>query len=344
MCSDEKLAAAAKNGDGDALAELYRRYVVAITTYMRRRSPAPEIAFALGELFGQILELCAEAGLVSLGVIAADGTKVHANASHHATRNYEQIAREILAEADTIDRDEEEQFGDRRGDELPPEFAGRRRRAWLREAKHRLDARQAAEACPIARERPQRLRDATRRLEDEHAAELDAMAAYDAHCTRTVTKTGRRAGRPAAPYMAPALPAGKINLTDLDSRNVKASRGWVQGYNAQAGCTREQIVIAAELTLESPDFGHLEPMLDAALAELQGAGIEEQPDVVLADAGYWHNEQLDNITGRGMHVLMPPKPTSAAARGLAGTAGATPSCDTSSRPTMAPRSTPSARR
>src|SRR3954449_6213781 len=77
---------------------------------------------ALAGLFGEVLALCAEAGLVEVGIVAVDGTKVHANASQHATRDYEQIAAEMLEEADAVDRAEDEQFGDRRGDELPPEF------------------------------------------------------------------------------------------------------------------------------------------------------------------------------------------------------------------------------
>ena len=78
---------------------------------------------ALGELFGQVLGLCAEAGLVSVGVIALDGTKIKANAAMSANRSYEQIAREILAEAAEADARDDERFGDRRGDELPPELA-----------------------------------------------------------------------------------------------------------------------------------------------------------------------------------------------------------------------------
>jgi transposase len=74
---------------------------------------------ALSELFGAVLELCAEAGLVRVGVLATDGTKVHANASRHTTRDYEQIAREILAEAAAVDAAEDAQSGEARGDELP---------------------------------------------------------------------------------------------------------------------------------------------------------------------------------------------------------------------------------
>jgi hypothetical protein len=119
-------------------------------------------------------------------------------------------------------------------------------------------------------------------------------------------KDGRRFGRPPDPYQSPATPAGVINVTDPDSRNVKASRGWVQGYNAPAVVTAEQIVIAAEVTVDSPDFGHLEPMVSAAQTELANAGIRDTPQVVLADAGYWHQPQMEAIVDRGMPVLVPP--------------------------------------
>jgi hypothetical protein len=72
-------------------------------------------------------------------------------------------------------------------------------------------------------------------------------------------KDGRRFGRPPDPHEPPTIPTGKINLTDLDSRNVKTPRGWVQGYNVQAVCTESQIVIAAEVTIDSPDFGTSDP-------------------------------------------------------------------------------------
>jgi hypothetical protein len=80
----------------------------------------------------------------------------------------------------------------------------------------------------------------------------------------------------------------------------------VQGYNAQAVATEDQIVIAAEVTVASPDFGHLEPMIRATEDELRRAGIEQQPDVVLADAGYWHQVQMERLLGDGRTVLIPP--------------------------------------
>jgi hypothetical protein len=115
----------------------------------------------LAELFGSVLSLCREAGLVKVGVIAIDGTKVHANASHHSNLDYEQIAREILKEAAEVDAAEDELFGDARGDELPPEFqsTGELRKR-LREAKQRLDAKRAAEKKPVPRSRRERLKKA----------------------------------------------------------------------------------------------------------------------------------------------------------------------------------------
>jgi len=262
---------------------------------------------ALGELFGEVLTLCAEAGIVQVEVIAIDGTKVHANASQHATRDYAQIAREILEEADRVDAEEDEQFGERRGDELPPELAtAQGRRGWLREAKRRLDDQRAEEARPIPASRPARLKESKRRLEQELDVECRANAAYEAYRARGRMKDGRRFGRPPDPYRPPATPEGKINVSDPDSRNVKTSRGWVQGYNAQAVCTERQIVIAAEVTVDSPDFGHLEPMIAATELELAAAGVNAPPEVVLADAGYWHQAQMENITGRGTVVLIPP--------------------------------------
>ena len=80
----------------------------------------------------------------------------------------------------------------------------------------------------------------------------------------------------------------------------------MQGYNAQATVNEKQIVLAAEISVDSPDFGHLEPMVDATVAELQRAGVAEQPEVAVADAGYWHHEQMDSLAGDGIQVLIPP--------------------------------------
>ncbi|MGH2762972.1 MAG: hypothetical protein ACRDL4_00865 [Thermoleophilaceae bacterium] len=82
-------------------------------------------------------------------------------------------------------------------------------------------------------------------------------------------------------------PTGKINTTDPDSRLMKAAgSGYVQGYNAQAAVTEEQIVLAAEIAVDAPDFGHLKPLVDATLSELERAGVDRKPEVAVADAGY----------------------------------------------------------
>jgi transposase len=164
---------------------------------------------ALAGLFGDVLALCADAGLVGVAVLAVDSTKVHANASQHQNLDYEQLAKEILAEADAVDAEEDERFGDRRGDELPPELAtAQGRRGWLREAKRRLDDRRAEEARPIPASRPARLKEAKRRLDEELDVECRANAAYEAYGARGVMKDGRRFGRPPGPFLPPATPAG----------------------------------------------------------------------------------------------------------------------------------------
>ena len=83
-------------------------------------------------------------------------------------------------------------------------------------------------------------------------------------------------------------------------------RGWVQGYNAQAVCNERHLILAAEVMTASPDFGHLEPMVAATRRELTAAGVEQPPGVVVADAGYWHLEQMNEITADGTAVLIPP--------------------------------------
>jgi transposase len=264
---------------------------------------------ALGELFGEVLILCADAGLATVGVIAIDGTKVAANANRDRTMDYEQLAKAIVQEQVAADAAEDELHGQPRGDELPPELArSKGRQVWLREAKRRLDERRAAEAIPVPRSRSERLKDAKRRLDEELWTERRANEAYEAYRARGVGRTGRRFS-PAAtpkPYTPPSTPAGKVNVTDPDSKLVKGMRGWIQGYNAQAVCNDQHLIVAAEVMTASPDFGHLGPMLAAARRELANAGVTKPPDVVVADAGYWHLQQMNEITGDGIPVLIPP--------------------------------------
>jgi transposase len=262
---------------------------------------------ALADLFGEVLVLCADAGLVTVGVIAIDGTKVHANANRDRTMDYEQIARAIIDEALATDAAETAVHGERRGDELPDVVAMTHgRKGWLRAARQRLDREREQRAEPIPRPRPERLLKAKLRLEEDLNAEREANANYEAYRQRGVMRDGRRMSARPKPYSPPEAPAGKINITDLDSKLVHGMRGWIQGYNAQAACNERHLIVAAEVMTASPDFGHLAPMLTAARTELAAAGVTEPPDVVVADAGYWHLEQMNEITGQGIPVLIPP--------------------------------------
>jgi transposase len=316
---------------------------------------------ALAELFSSVLSLCKQAGLVKVGVIAIDGTKVHANASHHCNLDYEQLAKEILKEASEIDAAEDELYGEACGDELPEHLRTREGRqaalkeakqkleaertesesakseaadepvapavrieldsevivariqgrdGWLREARHQLDEHRRREAKPIPRSRAERLLEAERRLQQDLEVERTANEAYEHYRAHGRDTQGRRLGcspKPYEPYEPPEIPAGKINTTDLDSRNVKTPRSYTQGYNAQAVVNEEQIVLAAEVTASSPDFGHLQPMVTATKRELHAIGVTETPGVAVADSGYWNEEQMDNvIANEHVQVLIPP--------------------------------------
>jgi len=113
--------------------------------------------------------------------------------------------------------------------------------------------------------------------------------------------------RKTKPYSPPLVPEGKINVTDPDSREMRTQgQPNIQGYNAQAVVTEQQIIVAAEITTQSPDFGQLKPMVEAALRELQQARVSERPQTVLADAGYWHRNQIEHLLADGFQVLVPP--------------------------------------
>jgi transposase len=216
---------------------------------------------AIAGLFGQVLALCVKAGLVDTGVVAIDGTKFAADASFFANRNREQLAAEILAEAEAVDAAEDEMFGDRRGDELPaPWSGGRGRRERIRAALEELD-RQTA-------------RDYETRMAERAAKEA---------------ATGRKLTGPApSPEAARRSKPRRANTTDPHSRIIaNASKGVIQGYNAQAAATADQIVVAAEVTATANDQPHLVPVATAVVENLTDAGSTQQVETLLADAGYW---------------------------------------------------------
>jgi Transposase DDE domain len=281
---------------------------------------------AAAELFSSVLSLCSKAGLVTVGVIAIDGTKVAANASRDVNASYERVVSEILKEAEETDRREDEIHGEARRDELPEQLRTREgRRAAFGEAKRKLgaepeargDGEQAFDDEPIVAFDLDRERlitasrvgaaGAKRRLEDEHSVELQSNAAYEAYRARGVMKDGRRFGRPADPHTPPPRPAGTTNITDHDSRIMRTQgQPPKQGYNPQAAVNENQIIIAAEITVDSPDFGHLEPMVEATTRELEKAGVTALPETVVADPGYRHKQQMENVVRRGIQVLIPP--------------------------------------
>jgi len=231
---------------------------------------------ALKRLFIQVLWLCREAGLVKLGVVVLDGAKVAANAALDANRNHEAIEEEVqrmLAEAKKVDAEEDTHFGpEKRGDELP-EGLGRRV------------------------ERLKRLQEAKSRMEKE--AEAAARAAQErlAHRQAEEAASGKKK-RGREPKVVEPVPVeeAKANISDPDSRIMKGRQGYVQGYNAQAIVSQDQIVIATGVTQEANDVQQLKPMLETLESTLQAAGIEERPRSALADAGYWSESNITDCT------------------------------------------------
>ena len=174
------------------------------------------------------------------------------------------------------------------------------------QAAARRRARRAGAADPARRARA-RLKDAKRRLEEEHRVECEANAAYEAYRARGGMKDGRRFGGPPEPYAAAGDAGRARSISPTPTRATSRRRaGGCRATTPKPSCTEDQIVIAAEVTADSPDFGHLEPMVTATEAELAAAGITTRPHVVLADAGYWHQAQMDRLVDRGIGVLIPP--------------------------------------
>jgi transposase len=235
---------------------------------------------AIAALFGQVLGLCVSAGIVDAGIVAIDGTKIQADASFFANR--EQLAKAILDEAERTDAAEDELFGDSNGAELPAEWAGGRdRRDRIRAALKELDSQKA--------------RDYESRMAER--ARKEAALGHKLTGPKPTPDTARRA----APRRA--------NTTDPHSRIIATgSRGVLQGYNAQAAATAEQVVIAAEVTVTTNDQPHFVPMATAATENLLDAGHAGAVGVFLADAGYW--TAANSATDVGAPVLIATKKSS----------------------------------
>lgn len=230
---------------------------------------------AIAGLFGQVLGLCVKAGLVDAGVVAIDGTKIAANASFFANRRQEglvaemselgdaaqEVAKQIIEEAEATDAAEDEEHGDSRGGELPAEWAGGRdRRARIRAALDELNSQTAR----------------------DYEARMAERAKKEAELGRKLTgpKPKEDAARRSRPRRA--------NVTDPHSRIIpQTGKGVMQGYNAQAAATADQVVIAAEVTATTNDQPHFVPMATAVTENLADAGHAEGVGTFVADAGYW---------------------------------------------------------
>jgi transposase len=228
---------------------------------------------ALAGLFLQVLALCRQAGLVQLGHVALDGTKIKANASKHKAMSYRRMAAaeaaletEIgawLAKAEAADAAEDAEHGaERRGDEAPD---------WVHDKQRRLEKIRTAKAA----------------LETEARAEAEAKAA--------APQRYRGGRKPKRPPGQPSPPAQR-NFTDPESRIMKGKDGFVQAYNAQAAVDAHgQIVVACTLTNNAADQAELGPLLDAI-----AAGLGRSPKEVSADVGYCSEANLETLAARGI--------------------------------------------
>lgn len=240
---------------------------------------------ALSDLFTQILALCRKAGLVDPGTSVLDGTKIEANAALSANKTLETIQKtqEFLA---TCAKDTE-----KRAETLSPT----QKAAIVRGQEDRKDRLDTCEKMLIDRKEA---------VEVQFKIKAEARAKKEA-------ETGKKL-RGRKPQSAPSpeeLSRGRINTTDPDSRIMKSPKGFVQGYNAQAVATTNQIILAAEITQERNDFNQLHPMVEAAREECSKIGLPEGSiKVFLADAGYCSAENLAPREGKTLpEFLIPPK-------------------------------------
>ena len=233
---------------------------------------------ALGALFGQVLRMCQRAGLVRLGHVALDGTKVKANASKHKAMSYGRMKHEeaLLAaevsewfeQAEAADAEEDGRFGtDRRGDEMP---------SWVADKQQRLGKIRQAKAALEAEAR-------------EQAAEARAVQKTDRS-----SKGKKGGGSPPPASSAEPKERAQRNFTDPDSRIMKGPDGFVQAYNCQAAVdAQSQIIVAQEVTQATNDKRELVPMV-MQIKENTGHKAQE----ISADAGYCSEENLKELNRR----------------------------------------------
>lgn len=301
---------------------------------------------ALSGLFVTTVQLCARAGLVDLGHVSVDGTKIQANASKHKAMSYDRMKKDedklraemeaLLARADAVDQAEDERFGVGRDEfELPEELKRRETRlARIRQAKAELEA-EAKQA------RAARLRELAAK-NDEQAVNAPSARERASAATRAANQRSQAdeldphddddvPPSPELPeHRVPTLPDGsprakaQRNFTDPDSRIMVDGQGaFTQGYNAQAAvCEGSQVIVACPLSNQAPDAEYLIPVLEE-VERVAGA----PPKSITADAGYWsaananwceeHGIDAHIATGRQRHGAGPPSPSSESRRDMA---------------------------
>jgi transposase len=251
---------------------------------------------AFRPLFLEVLRLAGEMGMVKLGNLSTDGTKMGANASRHKAMSYGYMSKEInrleaeidqlLKQAEQIDAEQDAVLGSRRGDELPEELKRRQDRlVKIQEAKARLEAEARAQAEEEQRQR------------DETQAKREAEGR-------------RRRGKEPAPIDPTPKDRAQTNFTDPAAKIMKQSnKGFDYSYNAQAVVdSAEQIIVAAEVTIAANDKEQAVPMAQAALDNLKAAGIERPtaadgtptPIPNTADTGYFSKEAVEGLEQLGM--------------------------------------------
>lgn len=235
---------------------------------------------ALGVVFSEVLRLLAADGLVRLGRVAVDGTKIEADASWLANKTLPQIE-EMLAEAAAADAAEDAEFGDLRGDELPATLADPTgRRARLAAARERLIAEDAKKIA-------------------EHQANVEGW--------QERRDRGEPAGRKPnpEPRTSRSKQEPRANVTDPGARVMKSKHTLVTGYNAQLAVTDDQVIVGATVVQVSPDVGLLPMVLDTCRSQLMSATIDPRLRTVLADAGYGCEETFAAGDTARLRLLIP---------------------------------------
>jgi len=238
----------------------------------------------LKRLFLEVLRLCGEAGLVKLGTVSLDGTKIKANASlaaNRTSRHLEQEIEKMLSEAAAQDAQEDQAFGpDKRGAEIPEDLRDRNSRInRLKACKERLE-REKAQARQVQQDKIDR-----RQAQEE------------------ATGKKSRGRKPKSPEDAGNQDA-KANVTDPDSRVMKTRKGYVQGLNAQAVVTEQQVIVAEDVTQQENDKQQLHPMLEQTESNRQAVAIQEKTAAALADAGYCSDDNFAKNPAGDVELLV----------------------------------------